>query len=352
MRCARMRYGGDFVDVIHGGDIYSARADMPDKRIIDFSANINPLGTPEKIKDAVRKSIDALDAYPDVRCSRFCRAAAEYHGVDSDFICAGNGAADIIFRLVHAVKPKTAAVCAPTFGEYEHALRGVGCEVRFYESGELEKCANGADMAFICNPNNPTGELTDGNYIENIVKENKNTLFVIDECFLDMTLEETRCSMISRLYLYPNIWVLKSLTKMYALAGLRIGYGICSDEKLCAAVRECGQPWAVSTASQAAGAAAFECGEDRREFLDMLERERGYLYGELKRLGFDVSVPTANFVFFRGAEGMREKLYKKGILIRGCGDYRGLDGGCYRVCVRTHEENKILVKALTEVSYG
>lgn len=340
--------------VTHGGDIYSAKRSMPDTNFIDFSANINPFGTPEKIKNAVRKSIDTIDIYPDIRCSDFCGAAARYHSVDADFICAGNGAADIIFRLVYAVRPKRAAVCAPTFGEYAQALSDVGCAVVTYTEDSLGENIDGADMVFICNPNNPTGTLTDGASIENIIKKHSDVLFVIDECFLDMTRREKDCSMINKVHLYPNIWVLKSLTKMYALAGLRIGYGICSDTALCARVRSTGQPWSVSSAAQAAGIAAFECENEKSAFLNMLDAEKIYMYGALSELGFEVKKPSANFVFFRarGTYDLKERLLARGILIRSCADYDGLDASFYRVCIRMHSENEMLINAIREVLYG
>ena len=179
----------------HGGDIYSHKIRY------DFSANINPLGMPERVKRALRENTDAYEHYPDVSCAELKRAIAEHENVEPEHIVCGNGASDLIYRLIWKLKPRTAAVITPTFSEYERALRTVGCLINhialreendFMLTDDILTELNGAEMLFVCNPNNPTGAVSD--MIPKIASYcAANRIFlVVDECFMDFVADKEK----------------------------------------------------------------------------------------------------------------------------------------------------------------
>ena len=190
----------------HGGDIYTYK-EMFKREALDYSANINPLGMPRGVKEALIESIDSWINYPDPLCRELKSDLADNENVDNEYIILGNGAADIIFRLVYALKPKKAIVLAPTFSEYEEALTSVECKVQYHylkeEDGFLlrddfiECISDEIDMVFICNPNNPTGELVSIELLEKILKRcrEKDVMLVMDECFNDFIEEPERYTM-------------------------------------------------------------------------------------------------------------------------------------------------------------
>ena len=168
---------------------------------LDFSANCNPLGTPQGVRQAVTDSLDELVNYPQVGYEELKRAIADYEHVEMEQVICGNGAAELIYTLILALKPKNALVFAPTFAEYEQALENLGASVSYYS---LEKeqgfqpgegffdCLTGqVDVVFLCNPNNPTGLLLERSFLLRVLElcERNHTMLVVDECFLDFVEE-------------------------------------------------------------------------------------------------------------------------------------------------------------------
>lgn len=344
----------------HGGDIYTAKELLQTDELLDFSANINPFGVSASVRRAIENSIQELVHYPDPYCRSLRQALAQYHNVKPEHIVCGNGGADIIFRFVRAASPSRAIVPVPTFSEYGQALEECGCKVNYFEmpkpfqlTDALEQeISDGAyDFLALCNPNNPTGSLIEPGLLYKILdtaKQRKITV-LLDECFLDMAGDGY--SMIAKTSSYPNLFILKSMTKLYALPGLRLGYGICADSEMVERVRNTGQPWSVSTPASAAGCAALQDEEYRLKFLTFLKEERQYLYNGLRRLGFRVWEPHANYIFFsaQGCVDLDKRLLKNRILLRHCDNYQGLDAEYYRAAVRTHSENEILLSCLQEI---
>lgn len=335
----------------HGGDIYSRDIDL------DFSANLNPLGIPE----AVRKAAAAADftRYPDPRCCELRRAICEYENVPRERIVCGNGAADLIYRIVNAVRPKRALLCSPTFSEYEKALAERGCEVLLhplleengFTLGEdfLPKITPDIEMVFLCTPNNPAGNTIEPLLLEKILRKccDTGTLAVVDECFLDFAEDGEKFS--AKRYLNERVIVLKAFTKICAMAGLRLGYAIFGDDTLAEAVFGSGQPWSVSSPAQAAGIAAAEL-LSKTDFLTrtrlLVAQERKYLAEELAKRGIKVFPSQANFLLLKSEKNLAEILAKRKIAIRSCADYHGLGEEFFRTAVRTHEENKRLIEAI------
>lgn len=363
----------------HGGEIY-------DKDIaLDYSINVNPFGMPESVKRAIVAHMEEYTKYPDDSCIALRKAIAKAHHtedhqkeghqseqVNPEMVLCGNGAADIIYRLCLAEKPKRAMVLAPTFSEYEEALRMVDCTVEYYDLKEetgftveddifSQIRGNGYNMIFLCNPNNPVGNLIAPERMEQIIAicKEEGIRLVVDECFMEFTMYLTSHSVVAHLPSQPHVIVIKAFTKTYAMAGLRLGYALSADASLLARMRASGPPWAVSTTAQVAGLAALgEAGYVERARAYLVEG-RAYLAEELRKMGYEVYDSCTNYLLFR-EQGQRakqesvtspigslyERMLARKILLRQCGNYRGLGEDYYRITIGLEKDNHELIQAL------
>lgn len=335
----------------HGGDIYNK------KNIIDFSSNINPLGMPLSVKQSIINNIDNYEAYPDVLSSELITSISKHLNINKSNIVCGNGAADIIFRLCISLKPANALIVAPTFSEYEKALSLVNTKIKYYylldknnfvlDENILDYINKDLKIIFVCNPNNPTGIPIKKDLMIKIAQKckNTNTILVIDECFNDFL--EDGYSLIDDMHNYKNIIILKSFTKMYAMAGIRLGYCICGESFLAKSISQTLQPWSVSTIASKCGIAALLETEYVAKTKKLMHVNRMFLMQNLKHLGFKVYNSMANYIFFKSDDNLLyEKLLKYNILIRCCSNYKGLDDFYYRVCVKSYKHNKYLINCL------
>lgn len=336
---------------LHGGDVYEEDV------VLDYSANTNPLGTPKRVLDAMRAVLDKVHQYPDPYCRELVRALSDFELVPEQYILCGNGAAELIYAYCEAVRPRRALELAPTFGEYGLALERVGCQVERYKlskeqdfalDGQFLSCLSEQrpEVVFLCNPNNPTGQLIRPQLLQQILHTGRQygiRLF-LDECFLDLTDEGV--SMKRFLQEFPQLFILKAFTKSYGMAGVRLGYGLSSDEELLEGMSRAVQPWNVSVVAQAAGVAALK----ERQFLDetkkLVAAERRWLKEQLEALGFWVCPSAANYLLFYGAADLHTALKKYGMIVRNCDNYYGLSSGWYRIAVRLHEQNEQLIAAI------
>ena len=342
----------------HGGDVYRNRVTL------DFSANVNPFGTPEPVKAAIRAAADAADRYPDPYCTPLRERLSEMHGVSRDAILCGNGAAELIFSFAAALRPKTALLPVPSFAEYETALRAAGVEPVFYpllrENGFapteeiLGAITENTDVLMLCSPNNPTGRSVERDLLAAILERCRTTgtwLFS-DECFQDLCDEDKAFSIVGSLRDGDRALVLRAFTKTYGMAGVRLGYAISKNGGLLVKMSEAVQPWNVSTVAQYAGLAALDCPDWAQKARALFAAEKPYLTRELTALGVSVLPGDANYLLLSGVPDLYEQLLEKGILVRDCGNYRGLQKGDVRIAVRTHAENAALIAAISEVLHA
>lgn len=347
--------------LVHGGDIFGYEQEFG-KQPLDFSANINPLGMPEGVRKAIMEAAGRAEQYPDPLCRRLVRAIHEKEQIPEAMLLCGNGAADLIFRFVLAVKPKKAILLAPTFAEYEQALQTVDCTICYYglqekkefqlDEGILAFLNTSADILFLCNPNNPTGQIIEKPLLEKILNQcrKQNILLVLDECFVDFLEEPENNTMKSLLPEYTNLVILRAFTKLYSMAGVRLGYCMSGNRALLESARRCGQPWAVSSLAQEAGIAALQETAYVEETKKVIREERQYLKDRMQALGCRVIGSHGNYIFFQTAKpGFENAMKQHGILIRSCSNYRGLSDQYYRIAVRLHEENKKLLEAAEKV---
>ena len=344
-------------ELIHGGDIYSFN-----KNIIDFSANINPLGMPLSVKKAIIDNIENYKAYPDPLCRSLRKALAKKEKTSMENILCGNGAADIIFKIALGIKPKKALILSPTFSEYEEALKLVNCKINYYKLKEennffikdniLNYLNEEIDIIFLCNPNNPTGILLEKEKVLKILKrcKEKNIIMVIDECFMDFIYDEENYSISSYINNFKNLIILKAFTKIYAMAGIRLGYMLSSNEEIINKISSIGQPWSVSSVAAFSGEAALKEEEFVNKTKLYIKENREFLKKELENLGFKVFNSKANYIFFKSnILNLKEYLKEKGVLIRSCNNYIALNKDYYRIAVKSKEDNKILIKCLKEL---
>ena len=339
----------------HGGNIYDASG-YARENIIDFSANINPLGIPDEVMAAASASLARSNIYPDSSCRLLSSRLAEFEEVAEASIFCSNGASDILFRLAVAVKPKKILVTAPSFADYERAGVAAGAEIIYYflkkendfniDEDIIDLIIDTSpDIVFICNPNNPTGNLTDTETLREIAKacESVGSILMLDECFIDFVCGSHRYSAKPLIGRYKNIVILKAFTKIFAMPGLRLGYAICGDIDLIEHIRFCGADWAVSNVAQEAGIAALG---NAREYIEnsceYVKEQREYIIRELKRMNFAVYPSQANFILIYSPREIK----LKNIVIRDCSNFKGLEAGYYRIAVLTEEKNKLLIEAI------
>lgn len=350
----------------HGGDVYSVPG------MLDFSANINPLGMPKEVKDAAIKGIEQAVSYPEVSSKHLRKQLSEYYNINPEYVICGNGAAEIIFYICLASQPKKALLLAPSFAEYEISLRNVGCEITYYDLKEendfklktdyITCLRDDLDILFLCNPNNPTGQMISKEFLLEVIKvcEEKQIRVVIDECFIDFSDELEKQSLRDEFVNYDNLVIINAFTKLYAMPGLRLGYALSSDEVLCHKMQQLLQPWNVSVPAQLAGIAALKEKEYVMNTREMLRKEKEYLLdyflnkNESVRSKEGCSIDKvygheANYIFFRSDINLYDNLYARGIQIRDCSNYRGLEKGYYRIAVRNRFENQRLIEAMFDI---
>lgn len=341
----------------HGGDIYNNN-----NILYDFSANFNPLGIPENVINVLKNSVDEWDKYPDPYCRKLTEKIGSNENFCTENIVCGNGAADLIYRIIQAFKPEKSVICTPSFSEYQKALTAFGSKIIAYglsekndfilDIGITELFTENIDMLILCSPNNPTGKTINTEILKKICKKciEKNIIFLCDECFMNFVKDGENKSV--RNFMNKNIIILKAFTKFYAMAGLRLGYALFGNAEYAEKIRKTGQFWSVSTPAQIAGIAALDEKKYIQKTFEIVENERYFLLNELSKMNFKVYDPDANFILFKSDLPLDVLLLKHGILIRSCANFDGLGKDFFRIAVRSHHENIALIKALRSVLNG
>ncbi len=413
------------MNYVHGGDVYRRAVDL------DYSVNINPLGMPPRACAAAKHGVDQSTAYPDWKVEKLRDAVVSFlnrkfavvvssAGANADiyvpsdgmradataavapeWISFGNGAADLIYRLMQVLRPQQVVVAAPAFAEYSVAAERVGAQlvpVYLSEADDfsftpaveaafiqaIERAPSGSAV-FLCNPNNPDGNVIRAEVLQRIatVCEAHHSWLLVDECFLPFLRSEIHYSMVPSLRAFEHLVILRAFTKIYGMPGLRLGYMLTAAQALTDAVRATMTPWEINLPAQLAGVAALEETEFVEKTRALIRAERAFLVQTLPTLPYVekvyVPVSDANFILFRTAltqpdcpDGrvrnselksesdpcvsgnrtvfashsvdLKSLLLDRGVLIRACGNYEGLDARYYRICVRTHEENLELIR--------
>lgn len=337
------------MEQIHGGDIYT------NKVRLDFSVNINPLGMPKQVRRALHDAVKECGNYPDMEAFGLKERVAKQLSLPREYLLFGNGASEIFMGIVHALQPGRVVLPVPSFYGYEYVTGMMGCEICYVPLKEeenfvpgkqlLESLKEGTDLVFIANPNNPTGQLADREYLIDFVGKcrDKGIYVVLDECFLPFCEEESMMGMVEA---FPNLCIVRAFTKIYAIPGVRLGYLVCSDRELVQRIGRQLPEWNLSVFAQKAGIACM----GRQDYLDKtracVKTEREFLCKRLEQMGLRVFPGKANYLLFYSDKPLYDKLLKRGILIRNCKNFRGLSEGYYRIAVKNRRENEILVKEI------
>ena len=345
----------------HGGNIYGAAREKsisPDK-ILDFSANINPYGPPEWLRSSISATIDRLLHYPDPDCTALVDSIANQYGVAKDTVVVANGTTELLYQLPNVVDAKRALIAVPSYIDYQKVMEQAGIPVQLLLLDEnrdftvdLNVLAEGVrpgDIVFLASPNNPTGTLIDPDKLRDVVETHPKSLFLLDEAFLEFV--ENRKSLAGQCL---NCITLHSLTKFYAIPGLRLGFGIfplAIAQKLKALM----PPWSVNTLAQEVGIRCLEASTYQQESREYLQQCKKYLEQSLASFPELTLYPSAaNYLLLKvtgpvTVEEIRQKLYTKNILIRPCANYKNLGPDYFRIAIRCEKDNKIFLEAFSTI---
>lgn len=352
----------------HGGDLRTAaeRFGLDTDAILDYSANINPLGPPQRVMEALGQALSAVIRYPDPAHRSFRQALAERLRLPEDFLLPANGAAEAMALAILALQPKKVGIAAPCFSEYGQLSGQFGAEVvacvgdpeRDFKPGmeELFSLLEKTELVFIGSPNNPTGTLYQpGELLQLAAHANETgTYLVVDEAFLDFVAEEKQYTLADRLEEFPRVLLMRSMTKMFAIPGLRLGYAIAHPE-LIRRLREKQVSWSVNGLALLAGELCLQEAAYEEETRRLVKTERDFLMSGVEELGWRTWPGEANFLLVRSAGNLdaatlQEEMGRRGILIRSCAMYAGLTAHDFRIAVRSRSENQRLLQAFREVA--
>lgn len=382
---------------IHGGNIekIAKRYGLREEKIIDFSANINPLGPSPKVIKVLKENLDKIARYPDPEAIKLRKELSEYLKVNPENIIAGNGAVELIHLICRALRPKKALIVVPTFSEYEFVLKSVGCKTEFFplksrdnfrldieellrnmKKIDLPRPYEGRGLLFLCNPSNPTGQLISKvNMLRIVDNARKRRVFVVvDEVFIDFVENEKERTLIQEAVKRNNLFVIRSLTKFFALPGIRIGHGI-GNKRLLEKLKTHQEHWSVNALAQIAGIAALRDREYIKKTKGLISEEREFLYHRLSKIkGLKPYPSVTNFILCQltgrkhlsalisgiytpaayytkksASKSLQKKLIQKNILIRDCSSFRSLSNRYIRIAIRTRKENLRLISSLSKI---
>ncbi len=348
----------------HGGDIYSGAS--PLGRWLDYSANINPLGMADSVKNSIMASIDGLVHYPDPQGRELKQAISAHYNIPVENIILGNGAAELFYMYFHTMRPGKVLLPVPSFSEYEKAARCCGAQVDYFFLKEeenfqvnlfqLAESMAGYDALILGNPNNPTGQLLEAGDLEQFIAKAQElkVQVIVDESFLDFLADREKYAVDTLVRQYDNLLVVTSLTKFFAIPGLRLGFGLAPADMV-EKLEFHKDVWNVNSLAQAAGKAALA----DREFMARTISHTAETVAEMtEALGriqnIKVFPSSVNFVLLDIADSgmssgeLTAAMRKKGILIRDCSSYPGLGNTFVRLAIRGREENCQVLHALAE----
>jgi len=334
----------------HGANahaLYKAMNMMMPQEVIDVSENVNVDGIPQSITEHWPRLIHKLPNYPDELAEPFYSTIANFHQVPKSELLVTNGAAEGLMALAQFFREEDVALLEPSFSEYKRTLKQQNCTIHSivaedivdykFNEDELYQVLSSVKVLYICNPNNPTGVLLKKDWIEKLLQTHPHCYFVIDEAFMDWTDEKE--SIISLVPTYPNLFVLRSMTKMFALAGVRLGYIMGQHvEKL----RGFLPHWSVSAIAIELGTICL--GEQKfvSQSREKSAKLRKKMTLDIEALGCTITNSSVNFLLFKLPDQIEpdeffSNLLRRGIVLRHTKNYVGLDGKWFRIAVKNEE---------------
>jgi threonine-phosphate decarboxylase len=333
---------------------------LPEK-YIDFSANINPLGPPPALKEKWNDFYQEITVYPDPFAEKLRNRITEREKISVDSILIGNGGAELITLVARFLSGKKVLVVEPSFSEYEKACRANDCEIQYHQLigphfelsvDELLPSLAGADALFLCNPNNPTGIQYPVSTVMSIIQESEkqNCHVVLDEAFYDFLVNYE--SLIPYVNKFSNLIIIRSMTKMFGIPGLRLGY-LAAAPALIAKISKYQPHWSINTIALLAGELCLQNEAYVKKTQVYVSEERKRLYTFFKKNHFQFTSSQVNFYLLRDStlqdqNILFEFLLRKGIIPRHTFNFPGLEGKWLRFAIKSKEENNKLMEVLLE----
>ena len=353
----------------HGGSPESdlKRFELAGRQVLDFSVNLNPLGPPEIVRVNWMETFNHIKDYPDIEGEGVSHYYQKRFGLSPNNILAGNGSTEMIYLVPRALCFEKAAVITPSYHDYERASMIAGADIiriptsmekefAFPSTTDLTGILKKADALWLGRPNNPTGTMVSKDQILELARRFPDKWFIVDEAFIEFVEDWQNKSLLKEIYL-PNVLVLHSLTKFYALAGLRLG-GLVGNEETIQRLKKEKLPWTVNGISEKVAGLLLECGDYEKKSITMISKERERVYRRIKSLdGIRVFLPSANFLLCQwnrtpDLDDFFRHLLSNNVYVRDCRNFPGLEKGFFRFGLKSAEENDFLISLMESSPYG
>lgn len=359
------------VEHFHGSDlekiekIYGIRKED----IVSFSANVNPLGLSESLKQELAKRLDVITAYPDRAYTRLRQAIAEYCHTAYENIIVGNGSTELISLMIQLRAPKQAMIAAPTYSEYEREVRLQGGVISYFQMQEednfrldvtalMQDITPQTDLLILCNPNNPTSGAITSADMEAIVKHCRktDTLVMVDETYIEFADNYEEIASIPLTERYDNLVVLRGISKFFAAPGLRLGYAVTGSRQIREHIHKEQNPWSINSLAETAGTLMFTDTAYIHAVKELICKERERVCRALAHIdGLKVYPASANFVLVRitkggiNADDLFDAAIRKHMMIRNCASFPYPDNRYFRLCFMNPSDNDKLLDCIRNI---
>lgn len=358
----------DLKPVFHGSDIEKICSfyHLKKEELVNFAANVNPLGLSKAVKEAISSHIDLLSSYPDRDYTSLRQTISLYCKVPSDFILPGNGSSELIALLIEERAPKHALILGPTYSEYSRELSFSGSTQEYYHLKEEQDfrldvedlcrtLENGYDFLILCNPNNPTSSAISNNDLQKLLSfcERNNIFVMIDETYVEFAPDIQAITAVPLTMKYKNLMVLRGVSKFFAAPGMRLGYGITSNKEFLEKMRKKQTPWSLNSLGAFAGEVMLKDGAYIKETRNLILSQRSYILTRLQKMPACKTYPAyANFILVKlqktdlTSREVFEICIKQGMMIRDCSSFQCLNGEYIRFCIMNPGDNSRLLDTL------
>ncbi len=355
-------------DHFHGSDLEKIEAvyHIPKEEILQFSANVNPLGISPRLRSAISGHIDAICSYPDREYTKLRRQLAEYTQSRPEQITVGNGTTELISLFIELLAPKRALILGPTYSEYEREVLLCGGSVRYFplraETGFhtdidalCDQIREAPELLLLCNPNNPTSTCIPAAQLRRILDtcKERSVFVIIDETYIEFVEEPQKATAVPLTNDYNNLLVLRGTSKFFAVPGLRLGYAVCGNEDLLFRVAQKKSPWMINSLAAVCAGAMFSDEPYIRETRDLIRTERRRMYEALKADDrYTPFAPSANFMLVRiedpalDSHQLFDHCIRERLMIRDCSTFPFLSDRFIRFCFLLPEQNDRLLGVL------
>ncbi|MCB2353520.1 pyridoxal phosphate-dependent aminotransferase [Clostridium estertheticum] len=360
--------------MVHGGDIYTNGL-LEGRELIDYSSNINPLGVPKSFTDNISFAVDALTRYPDIQYRSVLKALGKYISCPEEYFVLGNGAAEIIDLVISCLR--SVLIVVPSFVEYEIDAKKWACNIEYsylkenfngtvllkhkyaqlsYDYEDILNKLRNVEGVILANPNNPNGNIIDKVKFKKILDycETNNKIIIIDEAFIEFTGDDLH-SFEKSIKTYKCLFIIRALTKFFAMPGIRFGYGISSNDKLIKKIKDKQNPWNINCFAEVAAINVLKDVEYIEKSKQWIRDERPIFLKALNSISFidRVFLTYGNFVLCKLKEVDADEFYKlcldQGFVIRKADNFRGLDKQFIRLAIKDNVRNEKLIRCLKKL---